>query len=194
MTESPEIPSQTASPESGTPFRAKRRRLLYAGVAGAAAVAGAGLAWWKLQPHAMEEGAERALWGMEFERPEGGMLSLQTMAGKPLLLNFWATWCPPCVEELPMLNAFHREHAARGWQVLGLAIDQPSAVRKFLARIPLDFPVGLAGLGGTDLGRSLGNLTGGLPFTVVLGKGGQVVQRKMGQITAQDLQLWTQQG
>ncbi len=167
-----------------------RRRLLYAGVAGAAAVGGAGLAWWKFRPHAMEAGAEQALWGMEFEKPEGGVVALSAFSGKPLLLNFWATWCPPCVEELPMLNAFYREHAAKGWQVLGLAIDQPSAVRKFLARLPLEFPVGLAGLGGTDLGRSLGNLTGGLPFTVVLGGAGRVLHRKMGQVTPQDLQLW----
>lgn len=167
-----------------------RRRLLYAGVAGAAAVGGAGLAWWKFQPHAMKAGAEQALWGMEFEKPEGGVVALSAFSGKPLLLNFWATWCPPCVEELPMLNAFYREHAAKGWQVLGLAIDQPSAVRKFLARLPLEFPVGLAGLGGTDLGRSLGNLTGGLPFTVVLGGAGRVLHRKMGQVTPQDLQLW----
>lgn len=138
----------------------------------------------------MEAGAEQALWGMEFEKPEGGVVALKSFSGKPLLLNFWATWCPPCVEELPMLNAFYREHAAKGWQVLGLAIDQPSAVRKFLARIPLEFPVGLAGLGGTDLGRSLGNLTGGLPFTVVLGGAGRVLHRKMGQVTPEDLRLW----
>ena len=127
---------------------------------------------------------------MEFERPEGGVVSLQSMAGKPLLLNFWATWCPPCVDELPMLNDFYRQQSPAGWQVLGLAIDQPSAVRKFLQRIPLEFPVGLAGLGGTDLGRSLGNLTGGLPFTVVLGASGRVLHRKMGQVTPQDLKEW----
>lgn len=180
-------PAETASSNPAAPAR---RRLLYAGVAGAAALGGAGLAWWKFQPHAMAPGAEQALWGLEFEQPEGGTLALKTLAGKPLLLNFWATWCPPCVEELPMLNAFYREQAANGWQVLGLAIDQPSAVRKFLARIPLEFPVGLAGMGGTELGRSLGNLTGGLPFTVVLGADGRVLHRKMGQVTPQDLQLW----
>ncbi|RZJ09778.1 MAG: TlpA family protein disulfide reductase [Acidovorax sp.] len=182
-------PSAAADPT--LPPSPARRRWLYAGVAGAAALGGAGLAWWKFQPHAMESGAEKALWALEFERPEGGTIALQSLAGKPLLLNFWATWCPPCVEELPMLNAFFREHAANGWQVLGLAIDQPSAVRKFLTRIPLEFPVGLAGLGGTELGRSLGNLTGGLPFTVVLGDSGKVLHRKMGQVTPQDLQLWS---
>jgi len=189
MTSHSDRPESLAAARDAQPSAA-RRRLLYAGVAGAAALGGAGLAWWKFQPHAMEQGVEDALWTMEFEKPEGGVVALKALAGKPLLLNFWATWCPPCVEELPMLNAFYRQQAPNGWQVLGLAIDQPSAVRKFLQRIPLEFPVGLAGLGGTDLGRSLGNLTGGLPFTVVLGGNGRVVHRKMGQITPQDLQLW----
>ena len=177
------------TPDASAPSAA-RRRLLYAGVAGAAALGGAGFAWWKFQPHAVEPGAEQALWGLEFETPAGSTVAMKSLAGKPLLLNFWATWCPPCVEELPMLNAFYRENASKGWQVVGLAIDQPSSVRKFLDRLPLDFPVGLAGLGGTELGRSLGNLTGGLPFTVVLGQGGRVLHRKMGQVTPDDLKQW----
>lgn len=191
-TPSPEL-SKTTSPDSllqPPQPAAARRRMLYAAVAGLAAAGGAGLAWWKFQPHAVEPGAEAALWSMEVEKPEGGMLSLRALSGKPLVVNFWATWCPPCVEELPLLNAFYRQHAANGWQVVGLAIDQPSAVRKFLQRMPLDFPIGLAGLGGTELGRSLGNLTGGLPFTVVLGGEGRVLHRKMGQVTSEDLQLW----
>jgi len=167
-----------------------RRRALYASVAAAAALGGAGLAWWRLQPRAVQVGAEQALWTQAFDTPEGAQLAMGVFAGKPLVLNFWATWCPPCVEELPLLNTFHRENKANGWQVVGLAIDQPSSVRKFLARLPLDFPVGLAGLGGTDLGRSLGNLTGGLPFTVVFGAEGRVLHRKMGQVSPQDLQLW----
>ncbi|WP_287878647.1 TlpA disulfide reductase family protein [Acidovorax sp.] len=167
-----------------------RRRALYAGVAAAAAAGGAGLAWWRLQPHAMQAGAEQALWTQAFDTPEGARLAMQAFAGKPLLLNFWATWCPPCVDELPMLNTFHRNNKEKGWQVVGLAIDQPSSVRKFLTRLPLDFPVGLAGLGGSELGRSLGNLTGGLPFTVVFSAEGRVLHRKMGQVTPQDLQTW----
>jgi len=197
MTSSVEPDPVSPAPSERLPAQAPsatRRRALYAGVAGLAALGGAGYAWWKYQPHAMEPGAEQALWGLEFDRPEGGALAMQSLSGKPLLLNFWATWCPPCVEELPMLNAFFRDHKARGWQVVGLAIDQPSAVRKFLTRIPLEFPVGMAGLGGTDLSRSLGNLTGGLPFTVVLGANGRVLHRKMGQITADDLQQWAKLG
>lgn len=189
----PASPPSSHSPDAlvpSAPADPSRRRWLVAGVGGAAALAGAGVAWWRVQPHAVAQGAEAALWAMEFEQPGGGVLALKSLAGKPLLLNFWATWCAPCVQELPMLNAFYREQSAKGWQVVGLAIDQPSAVRSFLQRLPLDFPLGLAGMGGTDLARSLGNLTGGLPFTVVLGADGRVLHRKMGQISAQDLQLW----
>ena len=176
------------SPSSAPP--ATSRRGLMAGVAAVAAVAGAGLAWWRLQPQDAAPGAELALWQQPFETPAGTPLDLAALRGKPLLLNFWATWCPPCVEELPMLNAFYKEQRARGWNVLGLAIDQPSSVRKFLERLPLDFPIGLAGLGGTELGRSLGNLNGGLPFTVVFGADGRIRDRKMGKVDPADLQRW----
>ncbi len=76
------------------------------------------------------------------------------------------------------------------WQVLGLAIDQPSAVRAFLGRQPLSFPVGLAGLGGTELARGLGNEKGGLPFSLLFDREGRLVARKLGRLLPQDLQRW----
>jgi len=91
---------------------------------------------------------------------------------------------------LPLLDDFYRINKAKGWQVVGLAIDQPSAVRGFLRKTPLTFAVGLAGLGGSELSRSLGNLSGSLPFSVVLGAGGEVLHRKMGSLTAAELALW----
>ena len=116
---------------------------------------------------------------------------MQTFQGRPLLINFWATWCPPCVEELPLINAFFRQNTSKGWQVLGLAIDQPSAVRSFLARTPVSFPIGLAGLEGAGLGKSLGNASGALPFSVVLSGKGEVLHRKMGRLSAADLSNWS---
>ena len=115
---------------------------------------------------------------------------MASLRGRPLLINFWATWCPPCVEELPLINAFYNQNKSNGWQVIGLAVDKLTSVQSFLTKTPLDFPVGLAGLSGTELGKSFGNLSGGLPFSVVLGSDGAVAQRKMGRLSADDLSQW----
>lgn len=165
----------------------------YGAVALAAAVGGAA---WRL--HNLEGGGpdspDAAFWSLAFDRPEGGRLDMAALRGQPMVLNFWATWCPPCVEELPLLNAFHAEHEPGGWQVLGLAVDRPSAVREFTRRLPLRFPVGMAGLAGTELSKSLGNVSGGLPFTVVFGRDGSVLHRKIGKVSESDLRQWASLG
>lgn len=177
-----------------------RRKLILGGAAALAALAGAGVAWRHFDPHgaaATKEGdavdaAAAAFWAMSFETPDGKPLAMNSLRGKPLLLNFWATWCPPCVEELPLLDRFHQAHRERGWQVLGLAVDQPSAVQKWLRLKPLSFAVGLAGFGGTELSKSLGNVSGSLPFSVVFGGSGAVLHRKLGQVHENDLLQWSQ--
>lgn len=161
-------------------------------VAAAAALAGAGLAWRRFNPQHSAAGrsnsaAEDALWQMRFESPTGEPVQMAAFRGRPLLLNFWATWCPPCVEELPLLNSFFQQNSAKSWQVLGIAVDQPTAVRKFLATSPLVFPVAMAGFDGTDISRSLGNLAGALPYSVVFDAGSHAVYRKMGVLTETDL-------
>jgi thiol-disulfide isomerase/thioredoxin len=115
---------------------------------------------------------------------------MQSFQGRPLLVNFWATWCAPCVEELPLINDFYRQNKVNGWQVLGLAVDKLTPVQAFLQKMPLDFPVGMAGLSGAEMARALGNLAGGLPFSVVVGANGTVVQRKLGRLHPQDLAAW----
>jgi thiol-disulfide isomerase/thioredoxin len=176
---------------SGPPAGPRRRGLLYAGVAAAAAIAGASVALWKWSPQGPAS-VDSSLWKADFETPAGSPLSMQSFRGRPLLLNFWATWCPPCVEEMPLLDAFFRQDPVRRRQIVGLAIDQPSAVRAFLQRTPVAYPIGLAGLGGTELSQSLGNASGGLPFTVLIGPGGEVRERKMGRLSQADLTQWAQ--
>ena len=167
-----------------------RRTLLTGAAAVTACVAGAGVAWWRLRPQDAQSPAVAAFWASQFEGPDGRVVEMRSFLGRPLLLNFWATWCPPCVEELPLLNAFHARQQTRGWGVVGLAVDQPAAVRQFLGRLPLAFPVGVAGFAGTDISRGLGNLGGSLPFSVVFDRQGAVVHQKVGKVSEADLAQW----
>jgi thiol-disulfide isomerase/thioredoxin len=166
-----------------------RRHLTYAAVAGGAALLGLGAAL-RPRPAAAPAGGDPAFWGAQLDTPSGTPLALASLRGKPLLLNFWATWCPPCVEELPLLDAFYQQNKSRNWQVLGIAIDQPSAVRNWLQRAPLSFPVALGGLEGSEMSKRLGNASGGLPFSVLFAANGEVLARKLGQLSASDLQAW----
>lgn len=185
--------TEVAGPSPDTVSGSRRRHLgWYAAVAAGAALAGGGWAWWRTHPFAEATDASRAFWDLSFDTPAQSTLSMASFKGKPLLLNFWATWCPPCIAELPLLDAFYRENAANGWQVMGIAVDQPSAVRTFMEKTPLTFPVAMAGLGGTELSRSLGNLGGGLPFTVLFAADGRILHRKIGQLTPENLRQWSQ--
>jgi thiol-disulfide isomerase/thioredoxin len=169
-----------------------RRHLVLAGSVGAlAAAAGVVAALYRSRPGAGGDAdAAAALWKMGFPRPEGGTLAMAEVRGGPLLLNFWATWCAPCIKEMPMLDAFHRARGAAGWRVVGLAVDGVAPVRDYLGRLPMGFPIGLAGLEGVQLSRSLGNLNGGLPFTVVFRADGRIAGRKLGALSADDLDGW----
>jgi thiol-disulfide isomerase/thioredoxin len=171
-------------------FKLSRRHALYAGVATLAAAAGVGVA---LRRHASEtvtSDALQAVWASEFDTPKGETLKLADFRGKPLVLNFWATWCPPCVEEMPLLDAFFRQNSSNGWQVIGLAIDQPSLVKRFMGQFPVDYPIALGGMNGTELGRLLGNAQGGLPFTVVFDATGNVKVQKLGKLSVDEIKSW----
>jgi thiol-disulfide isomerase/thioredoxin len=173
-------------------INANRRTVMYAGVAALAAITGAGVAWKRQLLDDMAPEVMAALWAAEFDTPNGEALPMTTFQGKPLVINFWATWCTPCIEEMPLIDVFFRENESKGWQVLGLAIDQPSRVRQFLSQFPVQYKIGLAGLTGTDLAKKLGNDVGGLPFTIVLDAKGQLKQRKLGKLTPDDIKKWTE--
>ncbi len=177
---------QESQPDS--PRRSSRRLLL--GTAVVAALAGSLVNWSRLRPRTLDPEATQALWRAEFDQADDQVLRLADFQGKPLVLNFWATWCTPCVEEMPLLNAFFQENQSKSWQVVGLAIDQPSAVKRFLKQYPVSYPIGMAGLGGTELLKKLGNPEGSLPFTLVLNARGDLVAQKLGILSSQEMTEW----
>ena len=166
-----------------------------AGVAAVAAVGGAGYAALRSRGSAGDfAAADAALWSQAFDTPAGTRLALDDFRGKALVVNFWATWCPPCIREMPALERFQRSHAERGWQVIGLAVDHAEPVRKFVELSRISFPVGLAGFAGIELSRRLGNVAGGLPFTLVVSRDRRVLQRRIGETNEAELERWAAAG
>ncbi len=171
----------------------RRAWLLGAGLT--ATAAGIGGALWHERRSASTPTALAVWWRQSFATPDGGTLQPATLLGQPLLLNFWATWCPPCVREMPLLDRFHRSQEAgrpdRGVRVLGLAIDGPTPVREFLQRAPVGYPVVLGGLDGMRLVRELGNATGALPYSVLFDADGIAKRSHVGELTERQLQDWS---
>ena len=166
-----------------------RRKLMLAGAGTAAAALGAASYWWR--PARQSDLATESLWLARFVRPDGRPLVMAELRGAPLIVNFWATWCPPCVKEMPEIDRFARQHPGQVG-VVGLAVDNAAPVREFLARTPVSYPIGLAGFEGSDLSRRLGNERGGLPFTVFFDRSGSPVQRRLGETSFAELAGWLQ--
>ena len=131
--------------------------------------------------------APSALYAASFRDAQGQPVSLGRFEGRPLVLNFWATWCAPCREEMP---AFSRVSARRAGQVsfLGLAQDDPAKVRAFAQQLGIGYALWTGGDEVMELSRRLGNRMGVLPFTVILDGRGSVVAQKVGAYTEAELE------
>ncbi|NUU02080.1 TlpA family protein disulfide reductase [Herbaspirillum robiniae] len=115
----------------------------------------------------------------------GQQQSLAQWKGKPLVVNFWATWCGPCVEEMPELTALQQEIAPV--QILGIGVDSQENIAKFAQKYQIRYPLYVAGTGATDLLRQFGNQAGGLPFTALVGKDGKVKKIYLGRLKFDEL-------
>jgi len=128
----------------------------------------------------------------DFQLPDlqGRMQAFSQWRGKPVLLNFWATWCPPCIEEMPLLDGAHAA-TGDGLTVIGVALDDAAAVQQFLVRNPVRYPILLAGDSAeVDLSTRFGNAKSVLPYSVLIGRDGRVLAQKFGLIRAHDLEGW----
>lgn len=135
--------------------------------------------------HAAPAKAPDDIYAQSFSGLDGADVAMQSFLGKPLVLNFWATWCPPCVKEMPDLDALYKAHPDIGF--LGLAVDSEVNVRKFIEKVQVSYPLLLSGHGGIKLMRALGNRQGGLPFTVLFDAEGRLQRRLLGQIKPKEL-------
>lgn len=163
----------------------RRELLAIAGVSVGAGVAGL---FFAARVGEIEPGGEQ-LRGMRLTDLSGKSRSLIEWDGKVLVINFWATWCPPCREEIPDLVLSRDKLHASGAEFLGIAIDQASKVAEFVRNVPISYPVLLADPAVLTVVKAIGNPSGGLPFTVVLTRKGEIAHRNLGLVTRQKIEL-----
>ena len=111
-------------------------------------------------------------------------------AGRPLLVNIWASWCGPCIEEMPELDRYAGEQGANGTQVLAIALADAEAVRSFLQRIPVGYAIALDAPGPADAGVRVGNPRGVLPYTALISADGRVLKQKIGPFQHGEIDGW----
>ena len=170
----------------------KRRAIVFGTGAAVAAAAGIGAGMRSASRDQDRDAASLPLdpWTMSFTSLDGSALALSGLRGRPLLLNFWATWCAPCATEMPLLDRFAVSQQAGRWNVLALGVDDREAIRRFMTERGLRLRVAIAGADGLDLSRALGNTAGALPYTVVFSTSGSAAGRRLGILDEAMLAHW----
>lgn len=164
---------------------AERRSVLLALAAVAAAAAGLG-ARHLFQLEGSDRAQALALQQLVLPDLDGKPQSLIQWKDQTLVANFWATWCEPCREEIPVLVSAQAKYASKSVQLVGISIDSVDKVREFIPPFKINYPLLVGGLESIELMRNLGNQSGGLPFTVVVTPS-LGIQRHLGPLDQQGL-------
>lgn len=162
-----------------------RRSLLISGAVAATAL-GAGMFAAPLLLRSSQNA--NALRNASFVDLNGKSRSISEWQGRVVIANFWATWCAPCLEEIPLLISTRKARLAQGLEIVGIAVDQAPKVSDFAAKMKIDYPILLGDVRALDLIRDLGNPSGGLPFTAFLDRTGSVVRTKLGLLRQAELE------
>lgn len=127
--------------------------------------------------------------GLDFSFPDshGQLQSITQWRGKILIINFWATWCPPCLKEIPEFVQLQQTYQDRNLQFIGIAIEEQQPVAEYLEHTKLNYPILVAGDAGSSLSRQLGNIIGAVPFTVIVNPQGQIIHRHPGELSKNTL-------
>jgi thiol-disulfide isomerase/thioredoxin len=160
----------------------KRTWLYVVPLALAALVAGGWLAQTRYAPTAPAEAAVAALWQLGFPDLQGNRQMLAQWRGQILVLNFWASWCAPCREEMPDFASLRAQYRPKGVEFVGIAIDNSTNVMQFLEHHPVDYPILIGEGAAHSLARQLGNPSGALPYTIVLDRDGDIVLSHLGRL------------
>ncbi len=167
----------------------RRRTLAY----GAAAVAAAGAGIWT-GIRRLSEGATpetmlvSPLEAAAYPDLAGEPRRIAEWRGKVVAVNFWATWCAPCVEEIPLFMDQRKNYASQGFEIVGIAVDNAAKVAEFSRKMFISYPILIADGSGLELVRRLGNTAGGLPYSVVLNREGRPGRSKLGAFTRPELE------
>ncbi len=169
-----------------------RTPLLIVALALAGALLGLATARWIAAPRLVEN-AQVGHPRPDFERPDldGRLHRAADWNGKLVLLNFWASWCGPCREEMPLLDRSQQRHAGKGLQVIGIAADSAEATQAYLSQFPVSYPILIddPALGG-DVSRDYGNRMNVLPYSVLIGRDGRILAQRAGNFSETGLEQW----
>ncbi len=155
-----------------------------------AAALGMGLANLRYSPKPAQDSAIEEFFKQELRSPSGEIHQTANWRGKILVINYWASWCPPCVEEMPELVRSQTKYATKNVLFVGIGVDSPPNIREFLSKTPVNYPIVLGGLEGSNWAKSMGNPSSGLPFTVIVNEKGANIKSKISKITEAELSSW----